>query len=713
MIKKLILLLLLAVSLFQTLLYAQAPNGINYQAVIRNNTGALSANTPVAIRVNIRQTTTTGTIVYSERQNVTTDQFGLVNFVIGSGTLLSGNFVNIPWANGPFFLDLGVAFSGLPAPAIYMPYGTQQMMSVPYALYAKSSGNLVNQWKYGAGVPASNLGLVGDYYLDTATGNVYTKTTGNTWVLISNITGPQGSAGTQGVAGTAGPQGIQGVAGTNGINGVNGTNGLNSVTLTTVEPAGLNCASGGVKLEFGPDVNGNGLLDAAEIVPALTQYVCNGAAGVAGTQGPVGLTGPAGVAGPQGIQGVAGTNGTNGLNALVKTTVEPAGANCVAGGTKVETGLDANNNGVLDLAEINAAQTTYVCNGSGGAIPNGNAQGQMLYWNGSAWVNLAPGITGQTLTFCYNAPQWGPCLPQVTTNVVTNILGYTATSGVNIIANGGNAITSSGICWSINPNPTLLDSTNSNGNLIGNTSLNLINLSPGTTYYVRAYATNAGGTAYGNQLVFTTGAALPTLSTLNASNITFNSAIVGGNVTNDGGAPVTQRGVCWSTTQNPTLANSSLIIGSGLGSFNDTITGLSGNTTYYVRAFATNSSGTAYGNQISFTTFNSPTPISCTGGTFYGYITCPQMNAQGIIVAQVGQQITINHVATGNQFCNCSSFTNSPSAIVISTFCEQWASPNYIQEVIVFNTPGVYNMSSQVSDCVMPHPCSYSILINP
>ena len=409
------MLLLLAVSFFQRLSYAQAPNGINYQAVIRNSSGALSSNTAVAIRVNIRQTTTTGTIVYSERQNVTTDQFGLVNFVIGSGTLLSGNFANIPWANGPFFLDLGVAFSGLPAPIIYMPYGTQQMMSVPYALYAKSSGNLVNQWKYGAGVPASNLGLVGDYYLDTATGNVYTKTTGNTWVLISNITGPQGSAGTAGpqgpigltgatgpigATGPAGAQGIQGVAGPTGAtgpigltgatgatgltgptgpqgatgpigltgpagaagtNGVNGTNGLNSVTLTTVEPAGVNCTTGGIKLEFGPDVNGNGLLDAAEIVPALTQYVCNGAAGVAG---PVGLTGPAGVAGPQ---GVAGANGTNGLNALVKTTVEPAGANCVAGGTKVETGLDANNNGVLDLAEINAAQTTYVCNGSGGA----------------------------------------------------------------------------------------------------------------------------------------------------------------------------------------------------------------------------------------------------------------------------------------------------------------------------------------------------------
>jgi hypothetical protein len=348
------ILLLASIFLFVGALEAQAPNGINYQAVIRNNTGTLVANTPVAIRVNIRQTSTTGTVVYSERQNVTTDQFGLVNFVIGSGTFLNGGpFANINWANGPFYLDLGVAFSGLPAPTIYMPYGTQQMMSVPYALYAKSSGNLVNQWKYGAGVPASNLGLVGDYYLDTATGNVYAKTNGSTWVLISNITGPQGAAGavgatgSTGAAGVAGPQGPIGLTGPQGLpgtNGTNGTNGLNAATLTTVEPAGANCATGGVKLEFGPDVNGNGLLDAGEIVPVLTQYVCNGAVGA------------------QGIQGVAGANG---LNALIKTTVEPASANCATGGTKVETGLDANSNGILDAVEVVSAQTTYVCNGAG------------------------------------------------------------------------------------------------------------------------------------------------------------------------------------------------------------------------------------------------------------------------------------------------------------------------------------------------------------
>ena len=250
-------LLFASIFLFVGAVEAQAPNGINYQAVIRNNTGTLMANTPTAIRVSIRQTTVTGTIVYSERQNVTTDQFGLVNFVIGSGTLLSGNFTNIPWGNGPFFLDLGVAFSGLPAPTIYMPYGTQQMMSVPYALYAKSSGNLVNQWSYGTSVPGSTLGNVGDYYLETTTGNVYTKTNGTTWVLISNIMGPQG------VAGVAGPQGPAGVAGPQGPIGLTGPAG----------PTGATGATGVTGLQ-GPQ-------------------------GPAGPTGATGLTGAAGVAGPQ------------------------------------------------------------------------------------------------------------------------------------------------------------------------------------------------------------------------------------------------------------------------------------------------------------------------------------------------------------------------------------------------------------------------------
>jgi hypothetical protein len=204
--------------ILQGISYAQsgAPNGINYQAVIRDNLGALVSNTPIAIRVNIRQNSATGIVIFSEKHLVTTTQYGLVNFVIGTGSFINGGaFSTINWGNGPYFLDLGVAFTGLPNPTSYLAYGTQQMMSVPYALYAKSSGNLLNQWKYGVGVPAVSLGTIGDYYLDTATGNVYNKNSGTSWILISNIIGPQGLTGATGTTGLTGPAGATGPSATN------------------------------------------------------------------------------------------------------------------------------------------------------------------------------------------------------------------------------------------------------------------------------------------------------------------------------------------------------------------------------------------------------------------------------------------------------------------------------------------------------------------
>ena len=93
-----------------------------------------------------------------------------------------------------------------------------------------------------------------------------------------------------------------------------------------------------------------------------------------------------------------------------------------------------------------------------------------------------------------------------------------------------------------------------------------------------------------------------TLSTLPVSNITDNTAATGGSITSDGGAAVTQRGVVWSTTPNPTLANNSTNDGSGVGSFTSSLSGLTANTTYYVRAYAINNAGTAYGNEVSFVT---------------------------------------------------------------------------------------------------------------
>ena len=120
----------------------------------------------------------------------------------------------------------------------------------------------------------------------------------------------------------------------------------------------------------------------------------------------------------------------------------------------------------------------------------------------------------------------------------------------------------------------------------------------GTTYYLKAYATNSIGTAYGNQVSFTTTAEIPTLTTNVATSVTATTAFSGGNITSDGGSLVTARGVCWATTQNPTVANSNTTSGTGSGSYVSNISGLTAGTTYYVRSYAINSIGTAYGNQI-------------------------------------------------------------------------------------------------------------------
>ena len=98
----------------------------------------------------------------------------------------------------------------------------------------------------------------------------------------------------------------------------------------------------------------------------------------------------------------------------------------------------------------------------------------------------------------------------------------------------------------------------------------------------------------------------PTVTTANVTNIGTNSASCGGNVTNDGYSTVTARGICWSTSQSPTISDSHTSDGSGTGAFTSNITDLESGFTYYVRAYATNSAGTAYGNEVSFTTFSCP-----------------------------------------------------------------------------------------------------------
>ena len=129
-----------------------------------------------------------------------------------------------------------------------------------------------------------------------------------------------------------------------------------------------------------------------------------------------------------------------------------------------------------------------------------------------------------------------------------------------------------------------------------------VGLVPDLTKYYRAFCKNSVGIGYGDQASFTTSAALPTLTTTSVSQITSSGATAGGNVTSDGGSTVTARGVAYGTSQNPTTANNTTSNGSGVGVFTSSLTGLTASTLYNIRAYATNSVGTAYGNQTSFTT---------------------------------------------------------------------------------------------------------------
>lgn len=179
--------------------FSQVPEKISYQAVIRNASNILVTNQSVGIKISILQGTATGTSVYSETHSVTTNANGLVSLQIGGGTIVSGTFSSIDWANGPYFIKTETDPNG---GSSYTITGTSQLLSVPYALYAKTAG--------------------------------------------SSTPGPQGASG------------------------------LNTLVNTTTEPAGANCANGGTKIEFGLDVNSNGVLETSEINSSLTKYVCNG-----------------------------------------------------------------------------------------------------------------------------------------------------------------------------------------------------------------------------------------------------------------------------------------------------------------------------------------------------------------------------------------------------------------------------------------------------
>jgi hypothetical protein len=232
-----------------------------------------------------------------------------------------------------------------------------------------------------------------------------------------------------------------------------------------------------------------------------------------------------------------------------------------------------------------------------------NLEANVTYYVRAYAINSMGIAYGEEMSF---VAQTEETTPVVHTGMVSDITVSSATGHGTVVSDGGATVTRRGLCWSTSHNPTIDDTHADCGNGVGVFSGLMPRLMDLTTYYVRAYAENAIGMAYGEEVSFTVGehdqTMPPTVTTSEVINISSTTAVGGGNVINDGGAEVTERGICWNTSSNPSVDDNHASNGMGMGSYTCMMTGLAPGTLYYVKAYAVNDYGLSYGDQMEFIT---------------------------------------------------------------------------------------------------------------
>ena len=315
-----------------------------------------------------------------------------------------------------------------------------------------------------------------------------------------------------------------------------------------------------------------------------------------------------------------------------------------------------------------------------------------------AYIQCSAGqIEGETLTFTSQAAG-----PSVETRPASDVTVNGATLNAAIPSNGGSEITSCGFYYSTSESMSNKATVQFTGTPDSLFSELVSNLHGNTTYYYKAFAKNAFGTAEGEILQFTTGIGVPTVQTSEATNITGSSATLVGNVTSDGGATVTERGFVYGTSADNLSQN--VQSGSGTGSFTKAITGLSHSTTYYYKAYATNAIGTNYGEVKQFTTSSPSMPTVQTNAA--SGITMTGATLNGNVTADGGATVTARGFVYGTSASNLSqtvqsgsgsgSFTVTITDLALGTtyYYKAYATNSVgtaYGEVKQFTTPGTLN----------------------
>lgn len=535
-------------------IFAQVPEKMSYQAVVRNGSGQIIPNQKVGIKVSILQDSELGIAVYSETHAPTTNSMGLVTIEIGNGTVVSGIFGTVNWSSGNYFIKTEIDPAG---GTNYTLMGTNKLLSVPYALYAKNAG------QYSEIDPV----FKNSFDFSNAAPNDLLQFNGTKWVKFT-------------------------------------PNYLTSISIPNQTAGDLMYFNGTSWIRIPKGFDGQILTLQAGIPVWVTSSA------TVNLQAPTVTLQPA-------TNVLANTVTLNGIinpNGFYTSSYFELGEDTNYGNSIQSEPITGNVNTNINLDISVLANTTY------------------------HYRLVASNAVGKTqtndLTFTT------PCgVPNVIATGITDVTVNNATLNGTVNANG--LITATSFEYGTTSsygNSIIANPSSVSGNYETSIFSEITGLAGGTTYHYRVKATNALGTAYSNDISFTTLGNLPTATTSAATNITPKAANLNGTVN----ANLISTSVLFEYGLTPSYgssspANESPVEGDETTNVEVRVEGLSANTVYHYRVVAINSKGTTYGDDLTFTTSESFMIGDAYQGGIIFYLTGTYPNQHGLVCAPTDQ----------------------------------------------------------------------------